>query len=391
MYIVYKHTCPNGKVYIGITSNYARRCVPSNYKHNIRWTRAINKYGWKDIKHEILFENLTKEEACQKEIELIALHKSTDQRFGYNVNLGGNIPFSYGKHLSKTHKQNIARANTGKVPTEAAREKNRQAHLGKSHTEETRQKMILAHKGKHTGANNGMYGKNPWNKGKKIALTPEQFDKVSKAHTKIMILYQYTLEGELLNTFSTYEEATRATGVPKRSIANNVCGHQKSAYGFIFTKERLNMKQLSKRSKELVSITGAPIYVLLQAYKCSTMPLGKISNKFTCIFKENDGKLTYLTFDTELAAKEYFELLTDDNIEERLKAAKKELKIIKSSISKKDKFRSFSVVCLETNHCYASARDAERHTGVSHSSIIRVCHGKRKTAGGMHWQFYNEI
>jgi group I intron endonuclease len=239
MYVVYKHTCPNGKVYIGITSDYARRCVPSNYKHNIRWTRAINKYGWDIIKHEILFENLTKEEACQKEIELIALHKSTDAMFGYNVNLGGNIPFNYGRHLSEEHKQNIAKANTGKTPTAEAIEKNRQAHLGKKLSEEHKQKISAAHKGKHTGPSNCTYGKDPWNKGKKIILTPEQFVKASKAHTKVMTLYQYTLGGELLNTFSTYEEAERITGIPKRSITNNACGHQKSAYGFIFTKEKL--------------------------------------------------------------------------------------------------------------------------------------------------------
>ena len=90
MYVVYKHTCPNGKVYIGITSNYSHRCCPSNYKHNIRWQNAINKYGWDNIKHEILFRNLTKEEACKKEIELIAYYDSTNPKFGYNVNLGGN-------------------------------------------------------------------------------------------------------------------------------------------------------------------------------------------------------------------------------------------------------------------------------------------------------------
>ena len=239
MYCVYKHTCPNGKIYIGITSNYSHRCCPSNYKHNIRWTNAINKYGWDNIKHEILLEHLTKEEACQKEIELIALYKSTEPKFGYNVNLGGNIPFNYGRHLSEEHKKNIAIANTGKVPTEEAKEKNRSKHLGLKHSEETKTKMSTAHKGKHTGKDNGMYGKDPWNKGKKIILTPEQFDKVSKAHTKVMTLYQYNLGGELLNTFSTYEEAERITGIPKRSITNNACGHQKSAYGFIFTKEKL--------------------------------------------------------------------------------------------------------------------------------------------------------
>jgi len=239
MFVVYKHTCPNGKVYIGISSNYKRRWTPSAYKNNIRWFRAINKYGWENITHEILFENLTKDEACKKEIELIAEYKSTNPKFGYNVNLGGNIPYVYGKHLSEEAKQKLSKANRGrKMPPEAV-EKNRQAHLGKKLSDEHKQKISEAHKGKHTGPNNCTYGKDPWNKGKKIILTEEQFEKVSKAHTKVMTLYQYDLDFNLVNTFTTYKEAAEATGIPVRSITNNACGHQKSAYGFIFTKEKI--------------------------------------------------------------------------------------------------------------------------------------------------------
>ena len=126
------------------------------------------------------------------------------------------------------------------MPTEESREKNRLKHLGKKLTEKTKQKISKANKGKNKGAANGMYGKDPWNKGKKIILTEEQFEKVSKAHTKVMTLYQYDLDFNLVNTFTTYKEAAEATGIPVRSITNNACGHQKSAYGFIFTKEKID-------------------------------------------------------------------------------------------------------------------------------------------------------
>jgi hypothetical protein len=36
---------------------------------------AIKKYGWENIKHEVLFEGLTKQEADKKEIELITYYK----------------------------------------------------------------------------------------------------------------------------------------------------------------------------------------------------------------------------------------------------------------------------------------------------------------------------
>lgn len=90
MYFVYKHTCPNNKIYVGITSNVKERWKSGAcYLNNSYFQAAIQKYGWDNIKHEILFENLTKDEASQKEIELIAEYKSDDRRFGYNVRSGG--------------------------------------------------------------------------------------------------------------------------------------------------------------------------------------------------------------------------------------------------------------------------------------------------------------
>ena len=68
-YIVYKHTTPSGKVYIGITrTTLERRCGSNgrNYSKNILFYRAIQKYGWQNIKHEILFDGLTKEQATTK-------------------------------------------------------------------------------------------------------------------------------------------------------------------------------------------------------------------------------------------------------------------------------------------------------------------------------------
>ena len=72
-YCVYKHTAPNGKVYIGITSQdvLARWNHGNGYKNNKHFFSAIVKYGWDNIRHEILYDDLTKEDACKKEIGLI--------------------------------------------------------------------------------------------------------------------------------------------------------------------------------------------------------------------------------------------------------------------------------------------------------------------------------
>lgn len=90
-YCVYKHTCPNGKVYIGITSNMKRRwrAMGQEYHSCKKFYYAIRKYGWINIKHEILHENLCKKDAENLEIEYIAKYKTTNPKYGYNMTSGG--------------------------------------------------------------------------------------------------------------------------------------------------------------------------------------------------------------------------------------------------------------------------------------------------------------
>lgn len=105
-YKVYKHTCPNGKVYIGITKDSVKNRWESGwgYKSNIHFFKAIVKYGWINIKHEVLFEGLSKEDAEKKEIELIAQYRSSDRNYGYNFDLGGFLHNVYEKDREEIKK-----------------------------------------------------------------------------------------------------------------------------------------------------------------------------------------------------------------------------------------------------------------------------------------------
>ena len=109
LYYIYKHTAPNGKVYIGITSK-----SPSQRWNNGKgyaaqlFGKAVEKYGWENIRHEILFDSLTKEEAEVKEIELIAFYKSNQREYGYNVSSGGeNIHSGACKYRGEIVKENF--------------------------------------------------------------------------------------------------------------------------------------------------------------------------------------------------------------------------------------------------------------------------------------------
>ena len=96
-FVVYCHTNKtNNKKYIGITCQEPEVRWGHNgnqYKQSQPYfARAIAKYGWDGFSHEILFENLTADEANNKEIELIALHHTfvgDPECLGYNLTRGG--------------------------------------------------------------------------------------------------------------------------------------------------------------------------------------------------------------------------------------------------------------------------------------------------------------
>lgn len=98
-YKVYAHIVPASlsgykydKYYIGITckDNVSDRWGNgSGYVRQPYFYNAILKYGWDNIEHRILFENIDKETAKSLEISLIDLLRTTTKDHGYNVSFGG--------------------------------------------------------------------------------------------------------------------------------------------------------------------------------------------------------------------------------------------------------------------------------------------------------------
>lgn len=86
---VYKHTFPNGKVYIGITNQIPKKRWKNGFGYSDQKVfKEIVKFGWKNITHEILFENLTKCEAEDIERKLIKENESTNSHRGFNRSNG---------------------------------------------------------------------------------------------------------------------------------------------------------------------------------------------------------------------------------------------------------------------------------------------------------------
>lgn len=206
-YTVYKHTSPSNKVYIGVTSyNPESRWRKGNgYKTNSYFWRAIKKYGWDNISHEILYENLSKQQAENIEILLIKQYNSANHKFGYNIELGGSLS---GK-MSEETKQKISKSKKGKKASEESKKKmsisrkgEGNAFYGKSHTDESKNKIGLSNSQKSW---KGKFGKDH-NKSKQCLCI------------ETGIIY-----------FST-REAERITGIDHSSI-NRCCNEKQNQAG----------------------------------------------------------------------------------------------------------------------------------------------------------------
>ena len=108
-YSVYCHTTPSGRRYVGISKDPMRRWSNGNgYRENYLFYRAIQKYGWDRISHDILASELTIEEAKQMERDLISDWNLTNPEYGYNLREGGDGTFSEAsiKKMSESRKGN---------------------------------------------------------------------------------------------------------------------------------------------------------------------------------------------------------------------------------------------------------------------------------------------
>ena len=94
IYTVYKLISPNKKVYIGISKKIERRFKEYEKlrcKNQILLYNSLKKYGWDNFTKEILYKNLSKEEAKQKEKEFILIYKQLNNSL--NITFGGEGAF----------------------------------------------------------------------------------------------------------------------------------------------------------------------------------------------------------------------------------------------------------------------------------------------------------
>lgn len=242
MAIVYRHIRldTNKVFYIGIGNNTRRAYCKKN--RNNYWHNVINM---SDYKVDILFDDLSREEACEKEMEFIKLYGRKDLNNGTLVNLTDGGEDIKNLVYTQERRQKMSINSRGSL----------NLFYGKKHSEET--KKILSQKalGKKTsdavklkiskslkGDKNYWYGKKLSDehklklsiKAKSRKLTDKERDKIRNSSPKRIELYRY-----INNEFCIYESLRQAEmliGIERRYIKKHL-----KELGFITKQEAIDM------------------------------------------------------------------------------------------------------------------------------------------------------
>lgn len=139
-YCVYQHIRldTNEVFYVGIGT--IRRPY-ERLRRSLWWKNIVCKTQYKV---EILYTDLDRATACDKERELIAYYGRRDQKKGPLINQtdgGDGGATCLGKTLTQEHKDAVSRAQKGRPKSTEVKELWSQQRKGRLHTEESKQKM----------------------------------------------------------------------------------------------------------------------------------------------------------------------------------------------------------------------------------------------------------
>lgn len=110
MYSIYVHTFPDGKKYVGMTSQDVenRWQLGWGYKDQKNVFNAINSVGWNNIQHDVIETVEDKKTALKREEYYTLLFRSNEPEFGYNILAGNTGAKRLGFHHSEESKKKMS-------------------------------------------------------------------------------------------------------------------------------------------------------------------------------------------------------------------------------------------------------------------------------------------
>jgi hypothetical protein len=240
---VYCHTNKiNNKKYFGITyhspqSRWGRN--GSKYKKNVHFYGAIQKYGWDNFEHEILYTEQTKLSACEKEIYLISLFKTTEPDFGYNISTGGEAGSGM---LNGTNSREVVQYTLdGKYKA-----------TYNSISEAIRETKLLVHGGSISQCCNGKAvsaGNYQWkykiDVNNILEIDPVDNWKIRNGNQQKNRILQYGLDGSFIQEWDSAHDAYMTTNISASSITGCCLGRYVSVGDFQWRKKESDEYPLS--------------------------------------------------------------------------------------------------------------------------------------------------
>lgn len=362
-FYIYCHTSPSGKRYIGQTSVEPKKRWNNGlgYLNCTYFKHAIDKYGWDNIRHDIICVVHSEKLAHLFEQHYIQKYDTFNHDKGYNLTLGGEG--TLGHKLSDEAKRRIGEANTGNFWDEERKRRRSEMISGEGnpmyghhHTKEVCEKMSRERKG--------------------VPLKPEHREKVTRAILKQvekqkMPVDQYDLQGNYIATYPSLSDAARSVGVTESSIHRCCSGMGNTAAGYKWT---YHGEELIERVRKATGKRGASGVPIVQ-----------------CDLEGNE----VARFSSMMEAGEKTGL-NRNKISECCHGGLQEYAGYKWSFGSETKSRGHKipVVQLDTDGNeiarFDTFEEASAATGIQRNRISACCHGNAKLAGGFIWKYAND-
>lgn len=202
---VYIHTNRiNSKKYVGITSQnpQTRWLCGRGYDRRLKFGRAIEKYGWDAFEHEIVYSDVSEDEAKHIERSLIRELMTQDDRFGYNMTSGGDGLSGF-NHTDES-----------KAKMSASKSGSNHPNYNKHRSKVTREKIS-----KRLIGNKNSLG---------VVHTDESKARMSNSKKKPVAMYT---DDTFVKVFDSALDAQLETGISRKNISLCCLGHRNLAGG----------------------------------------------------------------------------------------------------------------------------------------------------------------
>lgn len=314
-----------------------------------------------------MYKNLTKEEAEQKEKELIAQFNTTDPRYGYNVAEGGS-------DTAKRHRKVVC-INTGEVFLTA-----KEAGI--------KYNVDVYNACRENGKTAGTH---PITKERLIWQYYDEWLIKPKEHKIIKRIKDIKKEERMrkcicIETHKTYDNLQLASIDTNTSVHYilKVCNGEKEkvnelhwAYYEDYIKDPNKYDKMieknDNRLRKVICINTGEVFDSISdassKYNVRIDQACKGACKTAGVHPVTKEKLIWQYYD------------------EWLIEPKQYTKMVKKKDIKKEKKK---YICVETGVIYNSVKEAANSINVNCSGISKVCRGEQKTAGGYHWKYIND-